>query len=541
MSAVAACLIALALAPAAPAADRIFWTNISASASVASANLDGSGAGANLNTAGATSGNFRGVAIDVARNRLFWTSFQGKVSFANLDGTGGAQDLNIAGAVVSNPTGLAVDPVAGLVYWTDPGNNTIGFARADNTGGGGNLTITGTATLASPIGIAVDPVAGKIYWANPTPDNKISVANLDGSGSIDLNVSGATAPDNPQGVALDLVAQRIYWTSVYGQKISYTRLDNTGGGGDVTTAAGTVANPSGLAVDAEAGRVYWGNVGNSTLGYARLDNSGGGAVSTSGATANGVAWPALLKTPAAAGAPAIGGGSVAPATLTCSRGAWATDLLASFLFRAPGTFAFRWSRDGADVPGATGATLTATQAGTYRCTDVASNPAGSASQTSAAHVVAPAAVPPVTPPSAPVLSRLAIAPTAFRAADRGASAVAPTPASRGARVTLTLDVAASVGYRVTQRRSGRRTSAGRCAAPTRGNRGRPRCARVVTLAGAFTRAGAAGANVFRFTGRLGGRKLAPGSYRLVATPRALGLAGTSRSVAFRILAPPRSR
>jgi hypothetical protein len=34
------------------------------------------------------------------------------------------------------------------------------------------------------------------------------------------------------------------------------------------------------------------------------------------------------------------------------------------------------------------------------------------------------------------------------------------------------------------------------------------------VSGSFTRAGAAGANSFRFTGRLRGRKLAPGGYRL---------------------------
>jgi hypothetical protein len=37
--------------------------------------------------------------------------------------------------------------------------------------------------------------------------------------------------------------------------------------------------------------------------------------------------------------------------------------------------------------------------------------------------------------------------------------------------------------------------------------------------GSFTHADVAGANRFRFTGRVGGRKLRPGSYRLRAVAR----------------------
>jgi hypothetical protein len=58
---------------------------------------------------------------------------------------------------------------------------------------------------------------------------------------------------------------------------------------------------------------------------------------------------------------------------------------------------------------------------------------------------------------------------------------------------------------------------------------------VVTLSGSFTRTGNAGTNTFRFTGRMAGRQLKPGSYRLVATPRANGQTGRPVGVAFRII------
>jgi hypothetical protein len=84
----------------------------------------------------------------------------------------------------------------------------------------------------------------------------------------------------------------------------------------------------------------------------------------------------------------IAGGSVTGSALSCSQGTWAPDLLGAFLYRAPAGFAFRWSRDGVDLSGATTSALTADEPGSYRCTVTASNFAGSSSQTSAAQTIA---------------------------------------------------------------------------------------------------------------------------------------------------------
>jgi hypothetical protein len=136
---------------------------------------------------------------------------------------------------------------------------------------------------------------------------------------------------------------------------------------------------------------------------------------------------------------------------------------------------------------------------------------------------------------APSIARLAIRPGAFRAARRGASVAVAT----GARVTFTLSRSAYVTFTVERALSGRRVGR-RCVAPGAGNRRRPSCTRHLTLRGSFrdpvrgfARAGSAG---FKFTGRLSGRQLTRGSYRLVAV--ALGAIGPRSSAtrcAFRIV------
>jgi FG-GAP repeat len=128
-----------------------------------------------------------------------------------------------------------------------------------------------------------------------------------------------------------------------------------------------------------------------------------------------------------------------------------------------------------------------------------------------------------------------IAPAAFRAAPHGASVIAAT-SRYGADVTYTLNMATTVRFTVVKVETGRAaSSSGRCVRPTQANRGAHACTRLVPLPGSFTRAGNAGSDHFRFTGRLDGNKLAAGAYRLIATPTTGGQAGLTASTAFRII------
>jgi DNA-binding beta-propeller fold protein YncE len=363
--------------------ERIYWVNNPAN-TISFANLDGSGGGGQLSAAGATVSGPFGLAIDPAAGKIYWTNNgNSTISFANLDGSGGGQ-LSTVGAPVSAPAGLAIDPVAGRIYWANLGDNTIAFARLDGTGGGPLSTIGAVVTSAR--GMAVDRAAGRLYWVNG--NNTIGFANLDGTGGGgQLSTAGATM-SVPAGPAIDPVAGRIYWTNNGNNTISFAKLDGTGGGGQLPTTGATPAGPFGAAVDPVTGRIYWANNAGATISFANLDGSGGGGqLSTSGASQSGSDFPALLKVPAGAGVPAISGGGRVGEQLTCSQGSWAADLLGSFLFRAPRSFAYQWQLDGLDILTATQTTHTPSSPGDYSCRVTATNHAGSTSQTAAALTV----------------------------------------------------------------------------------------------------------------------------------------------------------
>jgi DNA-binding beta-propeller fold protein YncE len=380
---IAAALLVLASAPAAFGADRIYWGN-GGTDTISFANLDGSGGGGELNLAGATPSEPRGVVIDSAAGRIYWANQENAtISYANLDGSGGGGELNISGTTPSKPHGLAIDPAAGRIYFAND-NDTISYANLDGSGGD-QLDLTG-ATPSSPYGLAIDPAAGRVYWANRVT-NTISYANLDGSGGgNELNTSGTT-PVDPHGVAVDHAGGRIYWANAdfSNFSIGYANLDGSGGGGLLNLDGAIEHGAVGVAIDHAEGRIYWGNLGDNTfpISFANLDGTGGGGtLNVSGATPFQARFPALLRAPSGTGAPQIAGGSRVGSQLSCTRGEWAPDLLDSFLYRAPQSFGYQWTRGHTDIPGATGSSYTARAAGAYSCRVTAINQAGSTSQTS---------------------------------------------------------------------------------------------------------------------------------------------------------------
>lgn len=102
----------------------------------------------------------------------------------------------------------------------------------------------------------------------------------------------------------------------------------------------------------------------------------------------------------------------------------------------------------------------------------------------------------------PKLSALSISPDAFR------------PAQLGAKVSYRLVSAARVRFTIQRVVGGRR---------------------FVPVPGSFTVTGRTGNNTFPFSGRLHGRALVSGHYRLVATPIASGITGNDRTTGFTIL------
>jgi hypothetical protein len=129
----------------------------------------------------------------------------------------------------------------------------------------------------------------------------------------------------------------------------------------------------------------------------------------------------------------------------------------------------------------------------------------------------------------PVLGSLGFSRTSFRAAKSGASTSGrrkPAPPV-GTKVSFSLSEASSVNFTVEQPAAGRKVN-GTCVKPKPSNRGKRRCTRWAPVRGSFGVPGTAGENAFTFRGRVGGKSLKPGGYRL--TGQATDSAGNASSL-----------
>ena len=124
-----------------------------------------------------------------AADRIYWSNFEtDTITWANLNGNGGGGTVNTGDATVDGPMGLTIDPAHGRVYWANWANHmgtTISYANLDGSGGG-DLDITGPATIAGPHGLAIDPTDGPYgtpVLAQPRHDEP-AVARSGGRGSM---------------------------------------------------------------------------------------------------------------------------------------------------------------------------------------------------------------------------------------------------------------------------------------------------------------------------------------------------------------------
>jgi CSLREA domain-containing protein len=130
----------------------------------------------------------------------------------------------------------------------------------------------------------------------------------------------------------------------------------------------------------------------------------------------------------------------------------------------------------------------------------------------------------------PALSSLRIVPSSFRVAGKGVPAK-----NAGAFVSYSATEASTATITILRPQSGVRNGA-RCVKPPRhpGSKHARPCTLYLSL-GTFSRNDSAGRNRFAFSGRVGGRALAPGTYRLQATPRSNRVSGKAVSATFRII------
>jgi hypothetical protein len=145
--------------------------------------------------------------------------------------------------------------------------------------------------------------------------------------------------------------------------------------------------------------------------------------------------------------------------------------------------------------------------------------------------------PPPGPPAAAIAAvrSLRVSRGAFRPPRSGPSIAAATaPKSTGTRVSYVLNTAASVRFTVVRIAAGRTVSR-HCVKSTAHNRKGKPCLLLTAVHGQFTRSRPAGSDSFTFRGRLSGRALATGQYRLVATPTTGGRAGVPSAATFRVV------
>ena len=360
-----AVLVALLLPASASAADSIYWSREDGSNSIRFGPLSGDNGGSTpAQTLFDDGGAPCGIAANPAAGKIYWANWStGEIRVANLDGTLGSASTLFAEP--GNVCGVAVDPAAGKIYWANFSTNEI---RVGNLNGTGTpLTLFTDPGGSAPSGVAIDPANNKIYWTNQFSD-EVRAGNLDGSGFAQSLFSGE---DNPIGVAADPAAGKIYWTDLNAGTVRVGPL-----GGSTVGAAQTLFNsstPSGPAIDPTTNKIYW-TSWTSGLGIRVGNLDGTGTVSTLFGGEGASLFAALVKAPVNTGRPAISGGAKVGKELTCQNGTWAPDLLASFLFRAPASFAYQWKRNGSNI--ATGPTFTPNLAGDYTCTVTATNQAG---------------------------------------------------------------------------------------------------------------------------------------------------------------------
>ena len=459
----------------------------------------------------------------------------------------------------TNPEGVAVDPSGSHVYVVN--NGIPGSVSVFAIGAGGVLSpvacdpATICKTGNSPQGVAVDPSGSHLYVTNES-SNSVSVFAI-GAGGVLARVSCDTATSCktgslPFGVAVDPSGSHVYVTN-NGSPGSVS-VFAIGPGGvlsrvtcDPATSCTTGSSPEAAAVDPSGSHLYVTN------------DTGPGSISVFSIGAGGVLTPVTCDPTTSCktgGSPDLFALAVSPdrgpaaafsASAAVAGSASRLDGSASSSPDYPIASYFWAFGDGQTQTSALPAVQhTYAKPGSYTVTLAVTDQAGCSQafvytgQTASCNGSAKAlASHTITVPRVTV-GKETISPKAFRAKPSGPSVLAAKNSkhSYGAKVSYTLNGSASVRFTVQRPGNGRKVKHGKktaCRRPTKKNQRKKKCTRYVTLKGSFTRAGLAGTNTFRFTGRLKAKRLRPGKYRLVATPTVNGKTGRAASASFRIV------
>jgi hypothetical protein len=466
----------------------------------------------------------------------------------------------------------SIASVGGVPYVTwhesDGANDQIRVKRLDGAAWqavGGSLNVSSTMSGRSP-GIA--DVGGVPYVAWQEEDGiaaQIRVARLEGSAWVavggSLNVAATQDADRPRIASLGGLPY-VVWPEDAASKnaIHVRRLEagtwNLVGGPIAAAPDHVVGSPSIAAVGDKPVVVWEEQFDHAQVHAARFDGSNwapvGGALNVSTdfvaaypsiASVGGVPYVSWDEYDSATSRqirvrrldPDIVSQSATPTATGATLAAQVDDfgLALSVAFEYGATAAFGTATPLQTTTGAGTSTVTQTVAGLTPSTAYSFRAFGSdgVRQTALGATQSFTTLAVAGPPAGiGKITKMALKPARFVAAARGRSVVAA--AAKGTVVTYEDSEAATTTFTVQRRAAGRRRGT-RCVKARRRPPKAKRCTRYVKV-GTFRHADAAGPNRLRFTGRVRGRKLKPGAYRLRAVPRTAAGSGKAVARPFRI-------